>query len=233
MESFKEWTDYLGAAIVLTIFGLIAISAAGLWPWVNEIGGSTWASWAQAIGGLAAVIVALSLAGAESRRKRKEAEDRASLVAAMIGDHVESILARLYGAKATMTFSDFPTYENAEFVKNALNASRDLFGQISKDDLADLVPLPRHAAHRLAKASALIGSHARQVERNIARFQFAKFSDYLLESDRRFFNSWATRISQATEMLEVVKQEVEAASTRGSPEPTHEELHGDFDDSDL
>ena len=100
MDEKWGWSGAVGAAIVVSIFACIAISASGGWPivqgafvwianWVDGVNGSTWASWAQAVGSVAAVWVALKLATKGDKRKHQEDLDRAALVAARLSQLVD------------------------------------------------------------------------------------------------------------------------------------------------
>lgn len=55
----EPWSSALGAAVVLSLIVLLALTAIGGWPWVAKFLESSAPAWIQAIGSVAAIIAAI------------------------------------------------------------------------------------------------------------------------------------------------------------------------------
>lgn len=71
MDEKWGWPGAVGAGIVVSIFTLVTISAAGAWPWFSDVNGSTWAAWAQAAGAVAGIGIAIWLAKVQAERNEQ------------------------------------------------------------------------------------------------------------------------------------------------------------------
>lgn len=219
------WPGALGAAIFVCIFASVAIAAAGGWAWVrlgftwlDFTTGSTAASWAQAAGSVAAVWVALSLANKGDRREHQEDLDHASLVAARLTELVDGILETLRTTHTMLKLCDESDADRVATLAVGVRAARQAMRSMPTD-LTSLVPLPNHAAHRLARALAILESLSDQTE--------SKQDWGSNEIGRKcpFLDSWKSRLDECVNLLRVSKSELSAAVERVAPHPTTDELY--------
>jgi|GEM_PF-3327419 len=132
--------------VLLAICGFLAYDCV---PW-KKVDGPTWAGWAQAIGSVAAIAVAMWLATREDRRRSAEAMSLAVATGAALTTRlaIASIQAeRQWKKLAFMAKHDAApsTFETANEQLSAID-----IGTI--DDVKSLIPLPDDAAYKLAGA---------------------------------------------------------------------------------
>src|ERR1700712_4782163 len=76
------WKERLGAGIVLAIFGSIAATAGGAWPWIDRAGHwiGRWlqsdqaAAWATAFGTVGAIVGTAWVANSQLRKQQEHAK---------------------------------------------------------------------------------------------------------------------------------------------------------------
>jgi hypothetical protein len=224
MQEQWGWPGALGAAIVVTIFAAIAISAGGGWVWFGQFRGADAAAWAQAIGSMLAVGVALGLAGQESRRRRAEAYDRATLVAARLSELVVDVLNQLNLTSARMVFADDPAAEDIAYLCRAVANFKAALDRFPTSELSDLVPLANRTAHRLARAFAMLEGLANDIQNQTSGPDWFQGS-----ANRRAYlhQDWSERLRGGIDLLTVAKVELDRAANTGAPAPTDQELYGD------
>lgn len=84
----EEWDlpSALGASIVIVIFMCVAIGIAGIWHWVAEVQGTTWAAWVQAVGSIGAIGIAIYLGRRTERQNAFGSKEHAYAFRACILD---------------------------------------------------------------------------------------------------------------------------------------------------
>lgn len=120
--------------------------------------------WLSAIATTAAAVIALWIALAEGRRRRRDEADRAALVAARLCGTLVAAAADLDGFCVASEFHDSTTWrsnlmrgaEQAEMVDRIIHHAGRAGLRVDSDILVQLTPLPNRAAVRLAVACGLI-----------------------------------------------------------------------------
>lgn len=233
MKEEMGWSGALGAAIVVTIFASLAIAAGGGWGWVIEAAkwldftsGSTLASWAQAVFSFAAVVVALRIAGGADRRKQKEDEDRAGVVSARLSGVVDSVELSLRMVRTLVGVGRPPvevgfspmTKQDTDFLRGQVHVMHEALALISIADISALVPLPNHAAHRLAAGIARLEVLHTELQETKNWGPLAE-----MRSGAAVF-LWMGSLSACNDLLRAVQIELHRAVGKSAPHPTDQEL---------
>jgi hypothetical protein len=187
---------------------------------------SDWINLATAIGTFAATAVALWLSGVGARRQKRDAEERARLVAASMTFRLGHARDIALQCAMNAIFSDLTTSKAASDAKAVLSIVDVITRQIytpTTEELQSLIPLGNNCAHRIARAYDYIGQ-ARQTAQSIGN---ERFKDTLTEAGRvRVLADWAGQLNAASDLLAVAIRECEAATDIGAPVPSGQELHG-------
>lgn len=132
------------ALVIAVLTGALAYEYI---PW-REFSRSDWASWAQAVGTVAAIGATVWIATREDRRRHKEAYDLAVLTAASMRLRTAGALARVrhIAAKIDAAHKFDTAPENLREFAAYIRETR----VCSDGEQAKLIPLPNRCAFRLA-----------------------------------------------------------------------------------
>ncbi|MFV8603900.1 hypothetical protein ACNRDG_06205 [Ralstonia pseudosolanacearum] len=220
IDRHSEWV----AALIAGMASGVALAIG--WNWTFPRNKDFW-DIATAIGTVAAVLVALGIALADGRRKRRESLEAANLAAARVSVAVDESIARLVSAYGWVAF-----YRDEEqagmrgfeaFQRSVILAEID----VPSSDLQALVPLPNRCAHRLARAMATLRSLTHNIDLRDDFFatHLATVSQYR-DVREECVGKWRTTISEILDLLRVAHREFEAAAQLSAPIPDGVEVHG-------
>ncbi|WP_175701140.1 hypothetical protein [Burkholderia ambifaria] len=164
-------------------------------PW-ETLEASDWASWAQAVGTVAAIGATVWIATREDRRRHKEAHDLAVLTAASMRLRTASAHARIRYIAAKIDAA-----HKCDAAPESLGAFAKYIRDItvcSDEEQAKLIPLPNRCAFRVAGCRDNLAAAAEFLESLMA-------STARLDSDRRkeTFGMAAVATSEAERQLKV------------------------------
>ncbi|MDD2056568.1 hypothetical protein N5D52_25035 [Pseudomonas sp. GD03860] len=171
----------------------------------------------SAIGTMAAVIVALWVSVQSIFANRSLNRDRAQLAAARM---LSPLLALDRKAGFIGLRFGFRHLDEHDVDQSALKALEELQGickSISIDDLYPLLPLPRHAAKRSAKALGLAEVFFDDAHSMLTHPYWAE-----LDAEQRnlHYDRWMKMLSEIHDHLSVAVFEAESASSTGAPRPS-------------
>lgn len=154
-----------------------------------------WASWAQAIGTVAAIAATIWLATRDDRRRRQDAHDLAVLTAAAITFRLSTALANVRYIADLMDQAHKSSGEAADLgpYANYINA----ISICTDDEQARLIPLPSRCAYRLAGARDRL--HAAYVTLSSMAMAQDRFNDARRKSAYGFAN---LALTEARNLLE-------------------------------
>lgn len=181
------------------------------WPW----------EMLSAIGTLAAVVVALCVAGHANYVNRRVDRDRSELVAAKMLSSISSLESKASYLWAWFLLDDVEPAEGHLNILLAINELETMAGAVSIDDLYPLLHLKGHAAKRAAMALGLIQSFSAEASALISHHSWSDAS-----RRKALYQKWASSLGEIKDHLSVAESACRAAASVGAPRPTPEELHG-------
>lgn len=224
----------VGAVVIACLFAGLTLAiypgwyAIGLYlPKLPEL--LTWPdviAAVSAVGTCAAVVVALWLAGKQTRKTDAEALARANLYAARCAVRLRSTYEGLKNSScATYFFNETFLSRQAKLSEKhddfrAFKVS-DFF-QPDMDTLAAMIPLPNQCAHRIGRAFDILGA----LEKEIREAPLGQLLHKDLNAVENRLAEWTGSVMTAIDLLQVALEVCEEACDVGAPVPTLDELHG-------
>ncbi|MDR6447431.1 hypothetical protein J2794_003547 [Paraburkholderia terricola] len=190
------------ALVLLGICGLLVYDRI---PW-NSVEGSTWAGWAQAIGSVAAIAVAMWLATREDRRRSTEAMSLAVATSATLTTRLA--IALVQTERQLKRLSSMAKYDAAPGNFETANEQLTAIDIGTIDDVKSLIPLPEDAAYKLAGAQDRLHAVRRMLK-------MASESREILESSdlrKEFAGQCEVLLGELRDLLDRVYKECERAS---------------------
>ena len=214
----EEKTDKWVMLLCGLVGGWVICTAPGLTP------GSSHEDWwhiATAVGTVGAVMTALVLSVAESRRRRNDARDRASLYAASVAAKLNPCLDVSRHAVAKIYFADEHSFDD-RFVElmDSVDKSRRSHS-ITHEDIVPLIGLGAGTAHRIAQGLALLDILHRDMLATHTAAETRK-----LHIGNKATSKFAGKLSEAVDLLTVAQRHCEVAAKAYAKPPTGEELYG-------
>jgi len=171
---------------------------------------------------VAAVVVALALAGSSGLQKWLSDRRRARLVASRLIEPVKVLEDELRSEMVTFAFYNDDNHGSDDSYALRVLRLGSLASSINVEALQDLSSLPNDCAGRLAVALGIIEVLARDIETVTSTRQWSE----LIEIQRTFHvNRWRDQASKGADYLAVVRRELQAAADRIAKLPTPEEIY--------
>jgi hypothetical protein len=190
----------------------IAIRGWPSWPWPNAEG-QTWAAWAAAIATFLAAAIALLVASGESRRRKRDQIAMAALYAA----HLAPKLNR-FGYKLRRVSNGAVFYDDEDPAMPWMKEELDgIEAEVDLQQLMQLVPLERQAAHRIARGLAIADMALDEIRRIVQP----------RATSQRYSLDVAGRLSEAADLIIVATETCEQLAAEYAIPPSGEELFGD------
>ncbi len=172
----------------------------------NSVDGATLAGWAQAIGSVAAIVVAMWLATREDRRRSSEAMSLAVVTGA-------ALIFRLTVASglASKPLTSFARMARFDGPASTFKTAHEQLAAIDIGTLSEvnaLIPLPNHAAYKLAGAQDRLQAVRHMLKRVSENDEFLQDSEHRKQQAETFH--WM--LSELRDLLGEVHKECERAS---------------------
>ena len=139
----EEW-DFpaaLGTSIVLVIFVCLAFSITGVWHWVAEVQGTTWAAWVQAVGSIGAIGVAIYLG---RRTERQNAAGSLAHAFAFRACFKDGLTGAIYGCRVS---NKVVIDEGLAVLTDAIELGRSVrMDRLTDKEVLKLAQIRTHAA---------------------------------------------------------------------------------------
>lgn len=191
-----------------------------------------WINLITAMGTLAAVVVAIRLASAATRKAKENAMVVAKLAASSIVSRLKSTLDMCSQLRATCTFTSLTLSKDQSRIQSLATVRTKLqsgYYQPDASTLVALAELPAHAAHRIASAF----DHLDSVKLKLAALGNGLIAELTTPEQREtLLLDVAADIDTACDLLQVGLRECIVARDLGAPHPSGEELHGNAPSDD-
>ncbi|MBR8507409.1 hypothetical protein SAMN05443026_5826 [Burkholderia orbicola] len=188
---------------VLVITSLIGALGYEYVPW-GDFSRSDWASWAQAVGTVAAIGATVWIATREDRRRHKEAYELAVLTAASMRLRTGSALARVrYMAEKIQAAHRYDAAPSR--LSEFLAYIRDI-SVCSDEEQVKLIPLPNRCAFRLAGCRDTLHAAAEFLE------SLGEKDRLISERRKETFGIASLAMTEAESLLRVAVDECRKAS---------------------
>lgn len=209
---------WAGVAAFLALF-MLSFSPAGamIYLWLFPPS-KTWHDVLSTLGTMAAAVIALYLGLASNRRTEREKLLVAQLVASEISARLSESFLQLENLEPLFVFAQ----DDDDFRNNLQTLRRVLMTEtfsFKRDTLVALIPLPRQAAHRIARAMDLLKLARRQLDAR--RTTIEKGSASMVASVHRRMTQL---LAQAREELKVATEECTRAAALAVPDIPREEI---------
>jgi hypothetical protein len=166
--------------------------AQNLWDFSKQ----DWAAWAQAVGTVGAVCVAIWVSTQQDRRLKEDRKINAQVVAAHLEPRIGAAIDAADLMIARIVFGR-PELSNDEVYGRCANAASELSWSIPAEELAALIPISGSTSVRLARAIAILNMVANDIKRSAMAFSKNADHDY----QDNLFKRWTQQLSDVRPLL--------------------------------
>jgi hypothetical protein len=167
MTTIIKWLNSPYVTGVLLVLGactdLILIGRA------CDLGKSDWAAWVQAVGSVAAILVAVWIANRDNRKRNHDAYTLAIIAATEFFEPLQKVMSSVFDVHNMVAGATDPQYTRM-YLLDARTRLENL-RRWSSDDISRLAPLPDDCARRIARAQL-----------NVVAFLDMRFADFVIDS---------------------------------------------------
>lgn len=222
MKAVSQWLEIAFGIAGLFVFALLL---AAMLP--HRVDHDEW-DILTALGTIGAAGAAVWLGVRQELIGRRETELRAKLLAARVGPGLERLNGTIASFIARVTFTPVTgALESRDLVRYA-DSIKSAAVELSLAELAELTPLPRNAAFRLARGLAIVDLVQREMAELGPMVDAANFVTTTVS--RINIMRWAHALREAKELLESAQRECEQAAAVVAARPDMAELYWDNDD---
>lgn len=219
--------------------GYASLIVALCWAWLPRVtvvlvpAWGSLADWFAAVGTISATVTAIYFGMRSMREGNRDRHIRAGLAAAKVAGLIEPAVNALGHPVAEWVFRDLvlppqekKTWQDGLFAFLAAQLKGPAF-TMTFELLEALIPLPGHAAHRIARAMGQLEAVAQELrtaeETNVWHTAELQRRDHML-------GGWIAIVTDAQGFLQVAREECLRAADLMAPRPTGQEIYGGPDE---